>query len=283
MSSTTRSLLEMMSNTSPRVPLDLEKPQASASVQEGESARRPMETLTSRPASAKESRMFWAWAGACEPQPMTPTCLTPAKAPASLGNLSRPPRMMYSSLPANDTSSFSKDLVLKSRCTAFMTRAAELRLRSAARETLRAGAARAAVACLAALVAVRLCMDCIVAGRCGGCARGKGGAGRGGAGLSSWGHRLRPATRVWSSRARREAENQHRGPIAAPAAHPSRLAARPGLPSPPRAGPSPALVHPRLEREAAAAPRARPGAVIRAACPSGPTRSKRTRRWARQR
>jgi hypothetical protein len=73
MSSTTRSLLEITSNTSPRVPSFLENPHASASATDGLSPRRPMATLMSRPASAKDSRMFWAWAGAWEPQPMTPT------------------------------------------------------------------------------------------------------------------------------------------------------------------------------------------------------------------
>lgn len=31
-------------------------------------------TLVSMPASLNESRRFWAWAGAWEPQPITPTC-----------------------------------------------------------------------------------------------------------------------------------------------------------------------------------------------------------------
>ena len=29
---------------------------------------------------ASESRRFWAWAGPCEPQPITPICLIPSSA-----------------------------------------------------------------------------------------------------------------------------------------------------------------------------------------------------------
>ena len=47
------------------------------------------------PASASVSRMFCDCAGACEPQPMTPTVLMLAHACGSLLNLSRPPRTMY--------------------------------------------------------------------------------------------------------------------------------------------------------------------------------------------
>jgi hypothetical protein len=83
--------LEMTSNTSPRVPSASVNPTARASAQEGESGRSPITTLTSIPASANESRRFWAWAGAWEPHPMTPICLMPLKASGRSENLSRPP------------------------------------------------------------------------------------------------------------------------------------------------------------------------------------------------
>ena len=50
-------------------------------------------TLTSFiPAASSESLMFCACAGACDPQPMTPTVLIPFQASGSLESLSRPPR-----------------------------------------------------------------------------------------------------------------------------------------------------------------------------------------------
>ena len=62
----TKSLLVIMSKTSPRVPSTVLKPQASASSQEGEPSLSAIETLMPfTPASSRESLMFCAWAGAC--------------------------------------------------------------------------------------------------------------------------------------------------------------------------------------------------------------------------
>ena len=83
--------LAMTSKTSPRVPSASVKPTWRASALEGESGRRPMTTLTSMPASAMESRRFWAWAGAWEPHPITPICLMPLNASGRRAYLSRPP------------------------------------------------------------------------------------------------------------------------------------------------------------------------------------------------
>ena len=60
-------------------------------------------TLTSMPASAKESRRFWGWAGAWEPHPITPTLLMPEKAAGSLEYLSRPPLQQQTQAGRADT------------------------------------------------------------------------------------------------------------------------------------------------------------------------------------
>mmetsp|Transcript_8977 Transcript_8977/g.24177 ORF Transcript_8977/g.24177 Transcript_8977/m.24177 type:complete len:209 (-) Transcript_8977:234-860(-) len=87
----TRSDLEMTSKTSPRVPSASLNPTWRASSLDEESGLSPITTLVSMPASARESRRFWAWAGACEPHPMTPICLMPLKASGRSAYLSRPP------------------------------------------------------------------------------------------------------------------------------------------------------------------------------------------------
>jgi hypothetical protein len=91
MRQTIKSLLAMTSKTSPSVPSASVNPTARASSLDGELGRRPMTTLVSMPASASESRRFCAWAGACEPHPMTPICLMPLKASGRSLYLSRPP------------------------------------------------------------------------------------------------------------------------------------------------------------------------------------------------
>lgn len=63
-----------------------------------------MVTLTSAPASSRESRRFCAWAGAWEPQPMTPIFLMPSNALGMRGKRSRPPLTMVSVVSANLTS-----------------------------------------------------------------------------------------------------------------------------------------------------------------------------------
>mmetsp|Transcript_9514 Transcript_9514/g.28871 ORF Transcript_9514/g.28871 Transcript_9514/m.28871 type:complete len:242 (+) Transcript_9514:1365-2090(+) len=160
MSRMTRSESATTSNTSPSVPSLAEKPVASASAHEGDPLRRPMATGMLRPAVAIESLRFCACAGACEPQPMTPIFLMPSNAAGRPVSLSWPPRTMYSSCPANVTSSFWKALVLKSRCTAETTCSAPREGRPAATGTRRPEAAREATFTPAAL----LRMVCIVAG-----------------------------------------------------------------------------------------------------------------------
>jgi hypothetical protein len=59
-SSSTKSLEPTMSNTSPSVPAASVNPQARASSLERDDARSPMATLMSSPASASDSRRFWA-------------------------------------------------------------------------------------------------------------------------------------------------------------------------------------------------------------------------------
>ncbi len=88
-SSRTMSDSLMTANISPSVPFASVKPALRASSIEPEPARRPI--LTLMPVPSSESRRFWACAGPCEPQPITPICLTPAKALGSSGNRWRPP------------------------------------------------------------------------------------------------------------------------------------------------------------------------------------------------
>src|SRR6185436_6165597 len=64
-------------------------PALRASAIELDPPRRP--TFTLIPVPSSESRRFCACAGPCEPQPITPICLTPANAFASSGNRCRPP------------------------------------------------------------------------------------------------------------------------------------------------------------------------------------------------
>ncbi len=68
----------MTANISPSVPFSSVKPALRASAIDALPARRP--TFTLMPVPASESRRFCACAGPCEPQPMTPICLTPANA-----------------------------------------------------------------------------------------------------------------------------------------------------------------------------------------------------------
>jgi hypothetical protein len=76
-------------NISPSVPLSSEKPALRASAIEPDPPRSP--TFTLIPVPSSESRRFCACAGPCDPHPMTPICLTPAKAFESSGNRCRPP------------------------------------------------------------------------------------------------------------------------------------------------------------------------------------------------
>ena len=101
----------MTSNISPSVPFSSVKPAAAASFIEDEPSRRP--TLTLMPVPSSESRRFCAWAGPCDPQPMTPICLMPAKALGSSGNRWRPPATMVSSRSAILTTRVSNTLEVK--------------------------------------------------------------------------------------------------------------------------------------------------------------------------
>mmetsp|Transcript_37732 Transcript_37732/g.63507 ORF Transcript_37732/g.63507 Transcript_37732/m.63507 type:complete len:302 (+) Transcript_37732:1106-2011(+) len=119
MSSITRSLSAITSNTSPMA--SGLKPHASASATDLEPARRPTFMLMSSPAASMESRMFCAWAGPWDPQPMTPMVLMFLNASDSRGNKVRPPRTMYSVSPAITTASFSNTLVVNSTAAAMVT------------------------------------------------------------------------------------------------------------------------------------------------------------------
>jgi hypothetical protein len=79
---------------------------------EGEPPLRPMDTLMSDLASARESLRFCACAGAWEPHPITPIDLTPSKALGRRWNLSLPPRKMVSVVSANWTCSVLNTLEL---------------------------------------------------------------------------------------------------------------------------------------------------------------------------
>jgi hypothetical protein len=92
------SLSRITSYISPKVPLALVKPTASASFIDDEPSRRP--TLTLMPVPSSDSRRFCAWAGPCEDQPMTPICLMPSNALGSSLKRSRPPLTMVSSRSA---------------------------------------------------------------------------------------------------------------------------------------------------------------------------------------
>src|SRR3989344_7846116 len=85
----TRSELRTMSSISPAVPLSVVKPTLAASANDLLFLRSPMTTLMPRRSS--ESRRFCACAGPCELHPRTAVCLTPLRASARSGNLSRPP------------------------------------------------------------------------------------------------------------------------------------------------------------------------------------------------
>ena len=74
----------MTANISPSVPFSSVKPALRASAIDELPARRP--TFTLMPVPSSESRRFCACAGPCDPQPMTPICLTPANALGSSGN-----------------------------------------------------------------------------------------------------------------------------------------------------------------------------------------------------
>ena len=71
------SLSRITSYISPRVPLALVKPTASASFIDDEPSRSP--TLTLMPVPSSDSRRFCACAGPCDDQPMTPICLMPVE------------------------------------------------------------------------------------------------------------------------------------------------------------------------------------------------------------
>ena len=102
------SLSAITSYMSPSVPLALVKPTASASFIDDDPSRRP--TLTLMPDPSSDSRRFWACAGPCEDQPMTPICLMPSKALGSSGKRFRPPATMVSSRSAILTVRVSKTL-----------------------------------------------------------------------------------------------------------------------------------------------------------------------------
>ena len=74
-------------NISPSVPFCSVKPASRGRRIEDEPSRSPIFTLMSVPSS--ESRRFCACAGPCEPQPITPICLTPSNALGSSGSDSR--------------------------------------------------------------------------------------------------------------------------------------------------------------------------------------------------
>ena len=63
--------------------------------------------MISAPATSKESRKFWAWAGAWLPHPITPMLFIPSKAAGSLSKRFRPPRRIVSVVSANFISSVS--------------------------------------------------------------------------------------------------------------------------------------------------------------------------------
>ena len=69
---------------SPRVPSSFLNPTASASFIEAEPSRSPTVTRMSEPSS--DSRRFWACAGPCDDQPMTPIRDMPSKALGRRGN-----------------------------------------------------------------------------------------------------------------------------------------------------------------------------------------------------
>mmetsp|Transcript_14104 Transcript_14104/g.29178 ORF Transcript_14104/g.29178 Transcript_14104/m.29178 type:complete len:259 (-) Transcript_14104:3-779(-) len=104
----TKSEFLITSYISPRVPSSSLKPTALACSKEEDPSRSPMVTLMSVPASFKESAMFWAWAGAWDPHPITPTFLMPSKALGRRGKRSRPPFTMVSFVSAKSTSVISK-------------------------------------------------------------------------------------------------------------------------------------------------------------------------------
>src|SRR5258708_10489156 len=101
----------MPSYISPNVQVARLKPTDSASGIEDDPSRRP--TLTLIPVPSRESRKFFACAGPCDDQPMTPICLMPSSACGSSGNRSRPPRTMYSSASPTWIHSFLKMLLSK--------------------------------------------------------------------------------------------------------------------------------------------------------------------------
>ena len=69
---------------SPSVPPSFVKPTASACFIDAEPSRRPTLTLMFEPSS--DSRRFWACAGPCDDQPMTPTWEIPSNARGRIGN-----------------------------------------------------------------------------------------------------------------------------------------------------------------------------------------------------
>ena len=74
---------------------------------------KPIVTLMSLPAAARLSCRFCAWAGAWDPQPMTPMELMPSKALGRRGKRSLPPLRMVSVVSASLTSSVVKTLEVK--------------------------------------------------------------------------------------------------------------------------------------------------------------------------
>src|SRR5450759_1639295 len=102
----TRSDAAITLNISPNVPSVSEKPAALASVSDSDPVRRP--TATRTPVPASDSFRFCAWAGPCEPQPMTPICEIPASAFGKRGNRLRPPRRKLSSTPSSSIRSTVK-------------------------------------------------------------------------------------------------------------------------------------------------------------------------------
>src|SRR5262245_7498751 len=68
------------------------------------------------PVPARDSRKFCAWAGPCEPQPMTPICLIPSNAFGSNAKRSLPPRTMRSSVSPRRITWVSKTLELQDHC-----------------------------------------------------------------------------------------------------------------------------------------------------------------------
>ena len=84
---------------SPSVPSPFVNPTASAAFIDAEPSRSPTLTLMFEPSS--DSRRFWACAGPCDDQPMTPIREIPSKALGRTGNRCRPPATMVSSRSAS--------------------------------------------------------------------------------------------------------------------------------------------------------------------------------------